>query len=99
MPIPDAIGEDMGIKTESQDLDHEAAKPKFSGEAFSGFVRLKFTKNGLNGVNIYSRLKGSLAGPFFQGIPILHTMIIRLWRMAHRKPESICVLVWWRIPK
>jgi hypothetical protein len=54
----DAIGEDLGIKGASQDLDKEAAKPKFSGEAFPGYVRLKFTKNGLDGVNIYSRLKG-----------------------------------------
>jgi hypothetical protein len=53
----DAIGKDMGIKGSSQDVDREAAKPKLSGEAFSGYVRLKFSKNGLDGVNIYSRLK------------------------------------------
>jgi hypothetical protein len=53
----DAIGKDMGIKAESQEPDREAAKPKFSGEAFPDYVRLKFTKNGLDGVNIYSRLK------------------------------------------
>jgi hypothetical protein len=60
----DAIGEDMGIKASSQDLDREAAKPKFSGEAFPGYVRLKFTKNGLDGVNIYSRLKGQATWAF-----------------------------------
>jgi hypothetical protein len=60
----DAIGEDMGIKSTSQDLDHEAAKPKFSGEAFPGYVRLKFTKNGLDGVNIYSCLKGQASWSF-----------------------------------
>jgi hypothetical protein len=54
----DAIGEDMSIKGSSQDVDREAAKPTFSGQAFPGYVRLKFTKNGLDGVNIYSRLKG-----------------------------------------
>jgi hypothetical protein len=52
----DAIGEDMGIKGSSQDVDREAAKPTFSGKAFPRYVRLKFTKNGLDGVNIYSRL-------------------------------------------
>jgi hypothetical protein len=60
----DAIGEDMGIKASSQDLDREAAKPKFSGEAFHGNVRLKFTKNGLDGVNIYARLKGQASWGF-----------------------------------
>ena len=60
----DAIGKDLGIKAESQDLDHEAAKPKFSGEAFPGYVRLKFTKNGLDGINIYSRLKGQATWAF-----------------------------------
>lgn len=54
----DAVGEDMGIKGASDDIDREAAKPKFSGEAFPGYVRLKFSKNGLDGVNIYSRVKG-----------------------------------------
>jgi hypothetical protein len=60
----DAIGEDMGIKGGSQDIDREAARPKFSGEAFPGYVRLKFTKNGLHGVNIYSRLKGQAPWAF-----------------------------------
>jgi len=46
----DAIGEDMGIRGSTHDVDREAAKPKLSGEAFPGYVRLKFTKNGLDGV-------------------------------------------------
>jgi hypothetical protein len=51
----DAIGEDMGIRVSSQDVDREAAKPKFSGEAFPGYMRLKFSR------------MASMASTFIQG--------------------------------
>jgi hypothetical protein len=67
----DAIGEDMGIKSASQDLDQEAANPKFSGEAFPGYVRLKFTKNGpRRSQHLFTPEKDILPAAFFQGIPI-----------------------------
>lgn len=55
-----AIGKDLGIIGTNGELDEENVKPKFSGEAFPGYVRLKFSKNGLDGVNIYSRVKGQV---------------------------------------
>jgi hypothetical protein len=60
----DAIGEDMGVKGSTEDMDKEAAKPKLTGDAFPGYVRLKFTKKGLDGVNIYARLKGQTGWNF-----------------------------------
>jgi hypothetical protein len=54
----DAMGKDLGIIGSPEDMDAESMKPKLSGEAFPGYVRLKFTKKGLDGVNIYTRLKG-----------------------------------------
>jgi hypothetical protein len=52
------MGKDLGIIGTTADMDEETMKPKFSGEAFPGYARLKFTKKGLDGVNIYTRLKG-----------------------------------------
>lgn len=54
----DAIGDDLGIKSSVSAMDEATVKPKFSGDAFPGYIRLKFTKKGLDGVNIYTRLKG-----------------------------------------
>jgi hypothetical protein len=54
----DAIGDDLGIKASASAMDEASVKPKLSGDAFPGYVRLKFTKKGLDGVNIYTRLKG-----------------------------------------
>lgn len=60
----DAIGKDLGIIGTNDEVDEETVKPKFSGQAFPGYVRLKFSKNGLDGVNIYSRLKGQSSWGF-----------------------------------
>jgi hypothetical protein len=54
----DAIGQQLGIIGTADDMDEELVKPKLTGDAFPGYVRLKFTKKGLDGVNIYTRLKG-----------------------------------------
>jgi hypothetical protein len=54
----EAIGQQLGIIGTAGDMDEETVKPKLSGDVFPGYVRLKFTKKGLDGVNIYTRLKG-----------------------------------------
>jgi hypothetical protein len=40
----DANGEDMEIKSGIEGIDREAATPKFSSEAFPGYLCLKFSK-------------------------------------------------------
>ncbi len=53
-----AIGEDLDIIGEDNVLDPNTYKPKLSGNSFPGYVELTFTKLGVDGVNIYARLKG-----------------------------------------
>jgi hypothetical protein len=60
----DGIGEDLWIIGSTEEMDEENVKPKLSGEAFPGYVRLKFSKKGLDGVNIYTRLKGQTGWTF-----------------------------------
>jgi hypothetical protein len=60
----DGIGEDLGIVGSTEEMDEESVKPKLSGVAFPGYARLKFTKKGLDGVNIYTRLKGQTGWTF-----------------------------------
>ena len=60
----DAIGEDLGIMGGSEDDDLDNEKVDLSGKAHSGFVRLKFKKNGFTGVKIFARLKGTTGWTF-----------------------------------
>ena len=60
----DAIGAALGIMATASAMDEENMKSKLTAEAFPGYVRLKFTKKGLDGVNIYTRLKGQSAWNF-----------------------------------
>ena len=45
-------------------MNEETVKSNLTGEAFPGYIRLKFTKKGLDGVNIYTRLKGQAPWTF-----------------------------------
>lgn len=53
-----AIADDLQIVGEADDFNAETYKPEISGQVFSGYVRIKFTKKGVDGVKIYVRLKG-----------------------------------------
>ncbi|WP_299670817.1 hypothetical protein [uncultured Polaribacter sp.] len=60
----EAIGKDLSIVGETTPQDLNNAKPTLSAEAFPGYVRIKFIKGGFSGVNIYSRIKGSVGWSF-----------------------------------
>jgi hypothetical protein len=53
-----AIGDDLGIIGSEVANDYSTFKPTINGESFPGYVRLSFLKEGTDGVNIYTRLKG-----------------------------------------
>ncbi|WP_310558880.1 hypothetical protein [Flavobacterium sp.] len=54
----DAIGKSLGIIGTDTAMDLAAYKPLIFAEQFGGFVRIKFTKKGVEGINIYHRKKG-----------------------------------------
>ena len=56
--MTDALKAQFRIVGSTGTFDAEAYKPQLIVEAFSGYVRAKFTKKGVDGVKIYSRLKG-----------------------------------------
>lgn len=55
----DAIGRDLGIISNRLDFDPNVYKAKITTEVFAGFARIKFTKRGADGINIYHRKKGT----------------------------------------
>ena len=54
-----AIGQSLGIIGSSVGFDTDNYKATITASKFAGFVRIKFTKNGVDGINIYNRLKGT----------------------------------------
>jgi hypothetical protein len=54
-----AIGEALKIVGSANAVDIANYKAKISVEKFAGYVRIKFTKQGADGVNIYHRKKGT----------------------------------------
>ena len=59
-----AIGQFLGVIGTSSGVDAATYKCKFTAEHFGGFVRIKFTKAGVEGVNIYHRQKGQIQWVF-----------------------------------
>lgn len=53
-----AIGKDLGVIGTDDPFNPDTYKPVISAGAFPGHVTVKFTKKGVQGVNIYSQLKG-----------------------------------------
>jgi len=54
-----AIGAKLGLEAaEGADFDADNYKPQISAKTFPGHADIAFTKNGVEGVNIYARLKG-----------------------------------------
>lgn len=55
----ESIGQALGVIGESDIFDPETYKPKIKGEAFPGYVNLTYAKLGVDGLNFYSRIKGT----------------------------------------
>ena len=62
--MTDAIAAELQINGTTTPFDPESYKPQFTAEAFSGYVRIKFTKSGADGINLYVRLKGTTGWKF-----------------------------------
>ena len=52
------MGKAMGIIGPEVHFDPDTYKPAISASVFPGRITVKFTKDGVQGVNIYSKLKG-----------------------------------------
>lgn len=53
-----AIGDTLGIIGTDDAFDPDAHQPELTAEAFPGHVKLEFTKDPTDGVNLYTRLQG-----------------------------------------
>lgn len=62
--MTDTISTDLQVVGTADDFNPETYKPVITGQPFSGFNRLKFTKKGVDGLKFYSRLKGQTAWKF-----------------------------------
>jgi len=62
-----AIGQSLGIVATTTDFDSENYKATITASNFAGFVRIKFAKNGVDGINIYNRPKGTAFFKFLTG--------------------------------
>ncbi len=62
--MTDAIATELQIVSGSAPFHPETYQAQITVTAFSGYVRIKFTKNGADGINLYSRLKGQIAWKF-----------------------------------
>jgi len=58
------IAGELGIVGGETSFDPDTYKPEINASLFAGFVRIKFFKKGVDGVNIYHRKKGALAWSF-----------------------------------
>jgi hypothetical protein len=58
------IGQELGVIGVATSMDMASYKASISAELFAGFVRIKFTKKGSDGVNIYHRKKGEASWKF-----------------------------------
>lgn len=59
-----AIGESLGIIGATTEFDSENYKASITASLVAGCVRIKFTKNGVDGINIYNRKKGTAVWKF-----------------------------------
>lgn len=62
--LTDAMKDEMQVVGEGEVFNPETYKTEISAQAFSGYIRIKFTKLGVDGVRIYSRLKGQTTWKF-----------------------------------
>ncbi|PWA05415.1 hypothetical protein [Flavobacterium psychrotolerans] len=60
----EAIGKSLGIVGGVVLFDALNYKATITAERFAGYIRIKFTKNGTDGINLYHRKKGEVAWQF-----------------------------------
>jgi hypothetical protein len=53
-----AIGTNLGIIGDDPTVDYSTYQPRIKASVMPGRVRIDFVKDGLNGMNLYARLKG-----------------------------------------
>lgn len=53
------MGQELGVVSSYYGINPEEYKPKISVELFTGYLRFKYTKNGVDAMNIYYRKKGT----------------------------------------
>lgn len=54
----DAIGNELGIIASNSSINNASYKSVLKADLHPGYVLLKFTKKGAEGINLYSRIKG-----------------------------------------
>lgn len=59
-----SIGESLGIIGSETEFDQASYKPVISAATFGESIRIKFVKDGVDGVNIYHRQKGEVTWVF-----------------------------------
>lgn len=55
----EAIGQDLGVIGEADIFDSGSYKPVLKAKAFPGYIEVTYKKLGVDGLNFYSRLKGT----------------------------------------
>ena len=55
----EAIGHVLGVIGEADIFDPESYKPVIKAKAFPGYIELTYKKLGVDGLNFYSRIKGT----------------------------------------
>jgi hypothetical protein len=54
----EGIGQDLQIIGDNPYIDYSTYKPSIKATVMPGKVRVDFVKDGLDGINVYTRLKG-----------------------------------------
>lgn len=62
--MTDAIAAELQIVGGGAPFNPETYQAQITVQAFSGYVRIKFTKSGADGINLYMRLKGTTGWKF-----------------------------------
>lgn len=62
--MTDAIAKELEIVGTSTPFNPETYQAQFTAQAFSGYVRFKFKKNGADGIILYVRIKGTMGWNF-----------------------------------
>jgi hypothetical protein len=57
-PYTDAVGNELGIVATTSNMNNASYKSVLKADLHPGYVLLKFTKKGAEGINLYTRIKG-----------------------------------------
>ena len=62
--MTDAIAAELQIVGGGTPFNPETYQAQITAQVFSGYVRFKFTKLGVDGINLYTRIKGTMGWKF-----------------------------------